>query len=82
MAAGTFTLLSGSKLRTGSARRFVVVAEHVAGNPFVEYRTDDLARAVNRAAKLSGSVVVDTVDRKVRVRDLDNLSGRYRWVDA
>lgn len=80
MASGTFKLPSGSKIRTGSSRRFVVVVEFVPGKPFVDYRTDELGRAWARIEKRNGTkaaVIVDTIGRKV-----SGPGGGHTWVDA
>ena len=81
MAATTLTLPTGSKIRTQSTRRYVVVAEYSPGKPVIEYRTDDLNRAITRQAKIGlRAVVVDTVGRKVRTPF--RPGAKAEWVEA
>jgi hypothetical protein len=81
MAAGTFRLPSGTKLRTQSNRRYVVVAEYVPGKPCIEYRTSDYSRAIARQSKIGlRALVVDTVRRRVLVRH--RWDQPREWVEA
>lgn len=73
----TLTTVTGAKLRTTTQRRYVVVPEFVVGRPFVEYRTDDLAKArthirrkgeANRAIydTVTGELIPRTAPRTTR----------------
>jgi hypothetical protein len=87
MAVTTFTLPTGTKFRTQSHRRFVVVAEYTPGKPVIEYRTDVMSRAITRAAKIGlRAHVVDTLDSTVRIPGMYHPATRTRtperWVMA
>jgi hypothetical protein len=79
MTTTTMTLPSGTKFRSQSSRRFVLVQEFVPGKPVTLYRTDVLDRAVKALRKHSGATVVDTVGRKARIEvRIPTRPGRYR----
>jgi hypothetical protein len=80
----THILPTGTKFRSASSRRFVVVVEYVPGAPKTVYRTDDVHRAIGKASKFSGGIVVDTVGRKARVFAPRPADGKlaYIWIDA
>jgi hypothetical protein len=83
MAVGTFHLPGGTKVRSSSARRFVVVVRPTRAEykPYIEYRTDDVHRAIARARKVGlAAVVVDTVGHKVFARS--SWAEQPKWVDA
>ncbi len=54
---GTF-VVRGSKLRTQSHFRYQLVAIRTSGEARIFGRTDSLARARERAAKVSGTVAI------------------------
>lgn len=60
MTTHKLNLVGGGVLRTRSTFRYIVVGGH-GGTPFVEYRTDDLARARKRAAK-RGTTILDPIE--------------------
>ena len=84
--SATLTLPSGTKVRSQSSRRFVVVTEYTSGKAVIRYRTDDVHRAVAFAARKGDAdyTIVDTLGRKVRVFAPDSYGGgtSWKWVAA
>jgi hypothetical protein len=60
MAAGTFTLPDGTKVRAASQRRYIVVNPRYSGNGIIR-RSDSFATAKTAWLSSSGSYIVDTV---------------------
>lgn len=59
MAAGTFRLPDGQKLRVQSTRRYIAYyLDRIVGRPVIDARSDDLAKAINRAGP--SGYVLDT----------------------
>ncbi len=67
MASATIVLPNGQKVRSQSQRRYIVVRVSDRFDPAIVYRTDDVARAVNRQHKdgRTTHVVIDTVTQVV-----------------
>jgi hypothetical protein len=59
MATTTLKLVGGDTLRTRTTRRYIVVLCTGSG-PAIDYRTDDLTRAIGKARARVGAVVFDT----------------------
>jgi hypothetical protein len=60
---GTFTLKDGSKVRSQSQRRFIVVSTYTS-KPRIVKRSDNLQVADHFAMRLTHAVVIDTTTGK------------------